>query len=67
MHLTRYHGLFAPHSSPGLWAIGNANEPWAHLAHATAAGTGVGPVVTFYLLEQMLEERRAAEKASVAA
>lgn len=54
-------------SRPGLYAIGNANEPWAHLAHAAAAGTGVGPVVTFYLLEQMLAERRAAEKARLAA
>jgi thioredoxin reductase len=54
-------------SRPGVWAIGTANEPWAHLAHASAAGTGVGPVVTFYLLEQMLEERRAAELARRAA
>lgn len=54
-------------SRPGVWAIGTANEPWAHLAHASAAGTGVGPVVTFYLLEQLLAERRTAETARRAA
>ena len=54
-------------SRPGVWAIGNANEPWAHLAHASAAGTVVGPVLTFYLLEQLLAERRAAAAGQLAA
>ncbi len=46
-------------SRPGVFAIGNANEPWDHLAQAAAAGTGVGPVVTMYLLEQLIADRRA--------
>ncbi len=45
-------------SRPGVFAIGNADEPWAHLAHAAASGTTVGPVVTMYLLEQQLSEMR---------
>lgn len=49
---------------PGIFAIGNANDPVAHLAHAAAAGTTVGPIVTMYLLESRLAERRAAEAAA---
>ena len=50
-------------SRPGVFAIGNADEPWAHLAHAAASGTTVGPVVTMYLLEQKLSELRKAKAA----
>lgn len=46
-------------SRPGVFAIGNANDAWAHLAHASAAGTTVGPLVTMYLLELRLATRRA--------
>jgi thioredoxin reductase len=45
-------------SRPGVFAIGNADEPWAHMAHAAASGTTVGPIVTTYLLEQRLRELR---------
>jgi thioredoxin reductase len=45
---------------PGVFAIGNATNPIAHLAHAAASGTHVGPWVTTYLLESLLSERRAA-------
>ena len=47
-------------SRPGVFAIGNASNPIAHLAHAAAAGTEVGPWVTMYLLESLLSERRGA-------
>ncbi|ERL56272.1 NAD(P)/FAD-dependent oxidoreductase [Psychrobacter aquaticus] len=45
-------------SYPGVYAIGNATQPWDHLAHAAAAGTRVGPIVTNYLLEQKISELR---------
>lgn len=45
-------------SRPGVFAVGNANDAVAHLAHAAAAGTAVGPIVTMYLLEQRLAELR---------
>lgn len=48
-------------SRPGVYAIGNANDSWAHLAHASAAGTNVGPLVTMYLLELRIAELRAEE------
>jgi Pyridine nucleotide-disulphide oxidoreductase len=47
-------------SRPGVFAVGNATNPIAHLAHAAAAGTNVGPWVTTYLLELLLSEKRAA-------
>jgi thioredoxin reductase len=47
-------------SRPGVFAIGNASNPIAHLAHAAAAGTEVGPCVTMYLLESLLSDRRGA-------
>jgi thioredoxin reductase len=47
-------------SRPGVFAIGNASNPIAHLAHAAAAGTEVGPWITIYLLESLLSERRGA-------
>ncbi|TCM16597.1 thioredoxin reductase (NADPH) [Novosphingobium sp. PhB165] len=50
-------------SRAGIFAIGNADEPWAHLAQAAASGTTVGPVVTMYLLERMVEELRLAKAA----
>ncbi|OQM74062.1 NAD(P)/FAD-dependent oxidoreductase [Manganibacter manganicus] len=50
-------------SRPGVFAIGNANEPLAHLVHAAASGTTVGPIVTMYLLERMLSERRTVKAA----
>lgn len=53
-------------SRPGVFAIGNADEPWAHLAHAAASGTTVGPIVTMYLLEQKLAKLREEEIARVA-
>lgn len=43
-------------SRPGVFAIGNADEPWAHMAHAAASGTTVGPVVTMYLLQRRLAQ-----------
>lgn len=46
---------------PGVFAIGNADEPWAHMAHAAASGTTVGPIVTMYLLQQRLAELALAE------
>jgi thioredoxin reductase len=46
-------------SRPGVFAVGNATNPIAHLAHAAASGTHVGPWVTTYLLESLLSERRA--------
>ena len=47
-------------SRPGVFAIGNASNPIAHLAHAAAAGTEVGPWVTMHLLESLLSDRRGA-------
>lgn len=47
-------------SRPGVFAVGNATNPIAHLAHAAASGTNVGPWVTTYLLESLLAERGAA-------
>jgi thioredoxin reductase len=47
-------------SRPGVFAVGNASNPIAHLAHAAAAGTEVGPWVTMHLLESFLSEKRAA-------
>jgi thioredoxin reductase len=47
-------------SRPGVFAIGNASNPIAHLAHAAAAGTEVGPWVTMHLLESLLADRRGA-------
>jgi thioredoxin reductase len=47
-------------SRPGVFAVGNATDPIAHLAHAAAAGTDVGLWVTTYLLELLLSEKRAA-------
>jgi thioredoxin reductase len=44
---------------PGVFAVGNVANPLAHLAHAAAAGTEVGPWVTLYLLESELAARRA--------
>ena len=38
-------------SRPGVWAVGNAADPLAHLVHAAAAGARVGPWVTNYLLD----------------
>jgi thioredoxin reductase len=49
---------------PGLFAIGNANDAVAHLAHACAAGTTIGPIITMYILEQILAERRSAGNAA---
>jgi thioredoxin reductase len=45
-------------SRPGVFAIGNATNPIAYLAHAAAAGTEVGPWVTMHLLESLLSARR---------
>lgn len=45
-------------SRPGVWAVGNASDAVAHMAHAAAAGTNVGPLVTLYLLERELEMRQ---------
>lgn len=50
-------------SRPGVFAIGNADEPWAHMAHAAASGTTVGPVVTMYLLDRMVDRLRLAKAA----
>jgi thioredoxin reductase len=47
-------------SRPGVFAIGNASNPVAHLAHAAAAGAHTGPVVTLYLLESTLNRLRGA-------
>ena len=47
-------------SRPGVFAIGNASNPIAHLAHAAAAGTEVGPWVTMHLLESLLSDRHGA-------
>ncbi|MDB5966839.1 MAG: FAD-dependent pyridine nucleotide-disulfide oxidoreductase [Polaromonas sp.] len=43
-------------SRAGVFAVGNASARGAlhHLAHAAAAGTHVGPVVTMFLLESRL-------------
>ena len=49
-------------SRPGVFAIGNASNPIAHLAHAAAAGTEVGPWVTMHLLESLLADRRGARR-----
>jgi thioredoxin reductase len=43
-------------SRPGVFAVGNAADPIAHLAQATAEGTNVGPHVTNYLLELKISE-----------
>lgn len=45
-------------STSGVFAIGNASNPIAHLAHAAAAGTEVGPWVTLHLLESWLSDKR---------
>lgn len=47
-------------SRSGVFAIGNASNPVAHLAHAAAAGTHVGPIVTMYLLESLISRLRSA-------
>jgi len=47
-------------SRPGVWAVGNASSAVAHLAHAAAAGTNVGPLVMVYLLEREVDARRRA-------
>ncbi|WP_324606111.1 NAD(P)/FAD-dependent oxidoreductase [Sinorhizobium meliloti] len=44
-------------SRAGVFAVGNAADPAAHLAHASAAGTNVGPHVVMYLLEREIERR----------
>ena len=44
-------------SRAGVFAIGNASNPVAHLVHAAASGTHIGPVVTLYLLESALRGR----------
>lgn len=46
-------------SRPGVFAVGNAANPLAHLAHAAASGTEVGPWVTTYLLDLQLAAKRA--------
>jgi thioredoxin reductase len=46
-------------SRPGVFAVGNAANPLAHLAHAAAAGTEAGPWVTSYLLDSQLAAKRA--------
>lgn len=46
-------------SRPGVFAVGNAANPIAHLAHAAAAGTDVGPWVTSYLLDSQLAAKHA--------
>jgi thioredoxin reductase len=51
-------------SRPGVFAVGNASNPIAHLAHAAAAGTEVGPWVAMYLLESLLSDRRRAASAN---
>lgn len=43
-------------SRPGVFAIGNASDAVAHMAHAAAAGTKVGPIVTMYLLDQRIAQ-----------
>lgn len=45
---------FGKSSREGLWVIGNANDPIAHMTHASTAGTKVGPMVANYLVEQRL-------------
>ena len=45
-------------SRPGVFAVGNAANPLAHLAHAAASGTDVGPWVTSYLLDLQLAANR---------
>lgn len=54
---------FGRTSRPGVYAIGNARDAVAHLAHASADGTTVGPMVTMYLLEQRIAARRDAHNA----
>lgn len=49
-------------SRPGIFAVGNAADPAAHLAHASAAGTNVGPHVVMYLLEREIERRAANQR-----
>ncbi|YCI06818.1 NAD(P)/FAD-dependent oxidoreductase (plasmid) [Ensifer sp. D2-11] len=49
-------------SRPGVFAVGNAADPAAHLAHASAAGTNVGPHVVMYLLEREIERRTGNQK-----
>ena len=41
-------------SKAGVWAIGNATDPIAHIAHSAAAGARVGPWVTLYTMESAL-------------
>lgn len=43
-------------SRPGVFAVGNASDAVAHMAHAAAAGTKVGPIVTMYLLDTRIAE-----------
>lgn len=44
-------------SRDGLWVIGNASDPIGHLAHAIAAGTKAGPLVTDYIIEQAIRDK----------
>lgn len=48
---------FGKTSREGLWVIGNANDPAAHLAHAAAAGVRVGPMITDYLVDRAIAEK----------
>ena len=41
-------------SRGGIWAIGYATDPIAHVAHAVAAGTQAGPWVNDYLIEMSI-------------
>jgi thioredoxin reductase len=50
-------------SRPGVFAVGNAANPIAHLAHATAEGTNVGPHVSNYLVEAKISELQLHNKA----
>lgn len=45
-------------SRPGVFAVGNASNAVAHVAHAVADGANVGPHVTTYLLEKTITAKR---------
>lgn len=42
-------------SRTGVWAVGNATDPIAHMVHSAAAGARVGPWITLYVIESSLE------------
>lgn len=44
-------------SRAGVFAVGNAADPWAHIAQSASMGSTAGPVVVNYLLDKVIESK----------